>query len=205
MSLADLIRGKRATVATVAKIAGIAVANGQERETTAPTVAKIAGIAVANGQERETTTLTVAKIAGIAVANRQEAHIEIVANQNQKKENSYFATAISAIPATQPPNDLEDLPAELKHYATRYCIEIHNDPPDAVGVMLDDLRYYETALWPWLTDYFRTRLPTHLPSSTPIEPILSTPENPPWPTLSPPLPPIPAQPTSNPVLPGPPT
>lgn len=148
MSLIDLIRGKSRTVATVA---GIAVATPPDRETVPPTVATVARIAVATSQEPPTDTT------GIVSAIE-----EIIIN-------SSFATAIPAIPATDPaslnPVSLEQLPPALIDAATRVCRELHNDPPEAVAAMLEDLRHYPADSWPWLIDHFTAQLPS-LPAIT---------------------------------------
>ena len=55
---------------------------------------------------------------------------------------------------TEPCHCLYQLPLELLDAALNYCVTVHHDNPQAVAVMLDDLRRYPPTLWPWLTDYF---------------------------------------------------
>jgi hypothetical protein len=54
---------------------------------------------------------------------------------------------------------LHELPLELLTAALNFCVRVHHDNPRAVCVMLDDLRRFPPERWPWLTEYFRTRLP----------------------------------------------
>ena len=51
------------------------------------------------------------------------------------------------------------LPAELVEAASRCCVEIHGDGPEAVAAMIEDLTHYQPASWPWLADHFRSQLP----------------------------------------------
>ena len=62
-------------------------------------------------------------------------------------------------PASITPVDLAELPASLIDAATRCCVEIHNDPPEAVAAMLADLAEYPPDSWPWLTSHFQAQLP----------------------------------------------
>ncbi len=66
---------------------------------------------------------------------------------------------LSQSPASITPVSLAELPASLIDAAVRVCREIHNDPPEAVAAMLEDLRYYPPASWGWLTEHFRQQLP----------------------------------------------
>jgi hypothetical protein len=52
------------------------------------------------------------------------------------------------------------LPADLTEAATRVCVEIHGDGPEAVAAMLADLADYPPASWTWLTEHFQKQLPT---------------------------------------------
>ena len=52
-----------------------------------------------------------------------------------------------------------NLPAELLEAASRVCVEIHKDPPEAAAAMLSDLAEYPPDRWPWLTEHFRQQLP----------------------------------------------
>jgi hypothetical protein len=51
------------------------------------------------------------------------------------------------------------LPADLAEAATRVCIEIHGDGPEAVAAMLADLATYPEDSWAWLTEHFKNQLP----------------------------------------------
>lgn len=66
---------------------------------------------------------------------------------------------LSHSPASTAPARLEDLPRALIDVAVRVCREIHNDPPEAVAAMLEDLRYWPAESWDWLTSHFRQQLP----------------------------------------------
>lgn len=52
-----------------------------------------------------------------------------------------------------------NLPPELIEAASRVCVEIHKDGPEAVAAMLADLAAYPPASWPALVDHFRSQLP----------------------------------------------
>lgn len=71
---------------------------------------------------------------------------------------------LSRSPSTAPVR-LEDLPPALIDAATRVCRELHNDSPEAVAAMVDDLRHYPAESWPWLIDHFTAQLPP-LPAIT---------------------------------------
>jgi len=66
---------------------------------------------------------------------------------------------LSHLPASSAPVRLEDLPPALIDAATRVCLDLHNDPPEAVAAMLEDLRHWPAESWDWLTDHFRRQLP----------------------------------------------
>lgn len=68
-------------------------------------------------------------------------------------------------PASISPVSLGQLPPALIDSATRCCVEIHGDGPEAVAAMVDDLRHYPADSWPWLIDHFTAQLPA-LPSIT---------------------------------------
>lgn len=143
MSLIDLIRRKPQTVAA---IADVAVASDKGKDATYGTVAAIADVAVAPPLS---TPATATKV----VATIEEIII-----------NSSSATAIGAIPATDNPAStapvhLEDLPPSLIDAATRVCRELHNDGPEQVQAMIDDLRHYPADSWDWLIDHFTAQLP----------------------------------------------
>jgi hypothetical protein len=68
----------------------------------------------------------------------------------------------------QPANDdhqagphvaIEQLPERLVTAATRVCVELHNDPPEAVQEMLVDLTWNDPADWPALIEHFEGQLP----------------------------------------------
>lgn len=65
----------------------------------------------------------------------------------------------ATIPVPGPPFLLWELPIDLLALAVTYCVQTYHDDPRAVAVMLNDLRWYPPDRWPWLTDYFKTRLP----------------------------------------------
>lgn len=95
---------------------------------------------------------TVATVAPVAVANPQTQKPAFSESENSGIDPGLVATATSATFATPDP---AELPADLIEAATRYCLEIHQDGPDAVAAMLADLQHYPPASWPWLTAHFR--------------------------------------------------
>lgn len=116
---------------------------------TAGTVAEVASVAVARPQ----TLKTVFSDLGAGRhpdnpfgAGRKKAGIELLES----------ATATHATPATHAP---AELPADLAEAATRCCAELHRDGPEGVAAMLDDLRHFPPASWPWLVDHFNRQLP----------------------------------------------
>jgi hypothetical protein len=98
---------------------------------------------------------SVAKVATVAVAKPQTPKPAFSESENSGIESEQVATATSATFATPAP---AELPADLIEAATRYCVEVHGDGPDAVAAMLADLQHYLPASWPWLTDHFRAQL-----------------------------------------------
>lgn len=66
-----------------------------------------------------------------------------------------------------------NLPAELIEAASRVCVEIHKDPPEAVAAMLADLAEYPPDRWPWLVDHFTRQLPP-LPADTAPAVVIAT-------------------------------
>ena len=62
-------------------------------------------------------------------------------------------------PASLNPVSLEQLPPALINAATRVCLELHGDGPEAVAAMVDDLRHWPAASWDWLTSHFQAQLP----------------------------------------------
>ena len=98
---------------------------------------------------------TVATEATVAVANTQTQKPAFSESENSGNDPGQSATATPASLATPDP---AALPADLIEAATRYCVEVHNDGPDAVAAMLTDLQHYPPASWPWLTDHFRRQL-----------------------------------------------
>ena len=62
-------------------------------------------------------------------------------------------------PVRSPPFLLCELPIDLLALAVTHCVQTYHDDPRAVAVMLNDLRWYPPDRWPWLTNYFKTRLP----------------------------------------------
>jgi hypothetical protein len=73
---------------------------------------------------------------------------------------------VNATTKPEPCYCLHQLPLELLDAALNFCVTVHHDNPQAVAVMLDDLRRYPATLWPWLTAYFHARLPTPPPGET---------------------------------------
>ena len=61
--------------------------------------------------------------------------------------------------ASTAPVRLEDLPRALNDVAVRVCLEMHNDGPEAVAAMVDDLRHWPANSWDWLTAHFTAQLP----------------------------------------------
>jgi hypothetical protein len=98
---------------------------------------------------------TVASEATVAVANPQTPKTVFSEPENSGIQSGLVATATPAALATHKP---AELPADLIKAATRYCVEIHQDGPEAVATMLADLQHYPPASWPWLTDHFRAQL-----------------------------------------------
>jgi len=74
-------------------------------------------------------------------------------------------------PASLNPVSLWQLPPALIEAAVRVCLELHNDGPEAVAAMVDDLRHWPADSWDWLTDHFRRQLPP-LPA-TPADPAIA--------------------------------
>jgi len=62
-------------------------------------------------------------------------------------------------PASLNPVSLEQLPPALIDAAVRVCLELHNDGPEAVAAMVDDLRHWPADSWDWLNDHFMAQLP----------------------------------------------
>lgn len=102
------------------------------------------------------TAGSVAKVATVAVAKSQTPKTAFSEADHSGIESGQVATATDATPATHDP---AELPADLIEAATRCCVEIHQDGPEAVAAMLDDLLHYPSASWPWLADHFRRQLP----------------------------------------------
>jgi hypothetical protein len=61
-----------------------------------------------------------------------------------------------------------NLPTDLIEAASRVCVEIHQDGPEAVAAMLADLADYPPAAWPWLVDHFTRQLPDLTEPAAPI-------------------------------------
>ena len=105
---------------------------------------------------------SVATVATVAVAKPQaptsiDAESPAAHRLNpQIIRKNVFATATGATPAT---HRTTSLPPELIEAASRVCVEIHDDPPEAVARMLADLAEYPPDRWPWLVDHFRSQLP----------------------------------------------
>jgi hypothetical protein len=97
----------------------------------------------------------VAKVATVAVANPQIPKPAFLESEKSGIAPGRFATATPAALATPDP---AELPADLIEAATRCCVELHGDGPDAVAAMLTDLQHYPPASWPWLADHFRRQL-----------------------------------------------
>ena len=98
---------------------------------------------------------SVATAASVAVAKPQTPKPAFSESDNSGIESGLVATATSATSATPAP---AELPADLIDAATRYCVEIHQDGPEGIAAMLDDLLHYPPASWPWLADHFRAQL-----------------------------------------------
>lgn len=102
------------------------------------------------------TAGSVANVATVAVANPPTPKTVFSEVDHSGIESGQVATATLATTATHDP---AELPADLIEAATRCCVEIHNDGPEGVAAMLDDLLHYPPASWPWLADHFRRQLP----------------------------------------------
>jgi len=63
-------------------------------------------------------------------------------------------------PMSASPETPSTIPADLAEAATRVCIEVHGDGPEAVAEMLDDLATCPADRWPWLTEHFQKQLPS---------------------------------------------
>ena len=98
---------------------------------------------------------SVAKVASAAVANPQTPKPAFSESEKSGIDPGLVATATSTTFATPAPAELT---TDLIEAATRYCVEIHQDGPEAVAAMLDDLLHYPPASWPWLADHFRRQL-----------------------------------------------
>jgi hypothetical protein len=94
---------------------------------------------------------SVAKVETVAVAKPQTQKPAFSESENSGIDPGQSATATLATTATHNP---AELPADLIEAATRYCVEMHGDGPEAVAEMLDDLQHYPPASWPKLTNHF---------------------------------------------------
>ena len=119
---------------------------------------------------------SVANVAGVAVANSQNPtsiNAESPADHRlppQIIRKNDFATATDATFAT---HKNTSLPPELIEAASRCCVEIHGDGPEAVAAMIEDLTHCPPASWPWLADHFRSQLPA-LPADPAPDAITAT-------------------------------